>query len=320
MTIPSPLLLGPLGALLLFVIGVLLAVWATQRLLQGLVGLARAVHLSTFAVGALLSGFEAENVAVGLAAGAGGAAPVALGSVFGGAIFLVCIALGLAGILYPLRVDLPRGVLGVLALTPVLAGFAVLGDRTPRVAGVVLLLAFGLFMAYLVAASRGHRFLDTDEVQEAAEKVRGWPAALGLTIIGMLVIAVGGELVATGAERLVATLGVPAALMGMVVTPAAIELEEVVRQAVPTRGGHPEVSAGNLVGTMLYFALFNLGLIALLTPVEVDPLVRSLDWPALIAVTWLATAFLARGRVGRVEGSVLLAAYGLFVAAHAVAG
>src|SRR5581483_9238915 len=110
--------------------------------------------------------------------------------------------------------------------------------------------------------------------------------------------------------------GVPAGLMGMVVTPAAIELEEVIRQAVPTREGRPEVSAGNLVGTLLYFVLFNLGLIALLTPLDVGPRVRLLDWPALVLATWLATFFLARGRVGRVEGGVLLTAYAVYAALH----
>jgi cation:H+ antiporter len=90
--------------------------------------------------------------------------------------------------------------------------------------------------------------------------------------------------------------------MGMVVAPAAIELEEIIRQAVPTREGHPEVSAGNLIGTMLYFVLFNLGLIALLTPVEIDPLVRLLDWPALIVVTLIATVFLARGANRSIRG------------------
>ena len=104
--------------------------------------------------------------------------------------------------------------------------------------------------------------------------------------------------------------------MGMVVTPAAIELEEVIRQAVPTRAGHPEVSAGNLVGTLLYFVLFNLGLIALLTPVTLDARVRMLDWPMLVAVIWIATAFLAHGRVGRVEGGLLLVAYGVYGAAQ----
>src|SRR6266851_1486375 len=228
-------------AVALFVVGVVLAVWATERLLDGLVGISHAARLPTFAVGALLSGFEAENVAVGLAAGVSDAPQVALGTVFGGAIFLVCVALGLGGVLYPLEVQLPRGVLLTLASAPLLAGLPLIAERTPRITGAILLIAFAGCMAYLIAVSRTHRFVDNDEVEEALEHPRGWFAALGLTVVGIVVIGIGGELVATGAIRVVATLGVPMAFMGMVVAPAAIELEEIVRQAVPTRKGHPEV-------------------------------------------------------------------------------
>jgi cation:H+ antiporter len=106
----------------------------------------------------------------------------------------------------------------------------------------------------------------------------------------------------------------------MVLTPAAIELEEVIRQAVPAKEGRPEVSAGNLMGTLLYFLWFNLGLIALLFPVRVDPRVVRLDWPYLIVVTWQATAFFARGKVGRVEAVVLLAAYAGYATLHVLWG
>src|SRR5256885_15827975 len=102
--------MSALLGIIIFVIGVLLAIWATERLLEGLVGLSMALRLSAFAVGAVLSGFEAENIAVGLAAGRNGVASVALGTVFGGAIFLVCVALGLGALLFPLDVRLPRGV------------------------------------------------------------------------------------------------------------------------------------------------------------------------------------------------------------------
>jgi len=300
----------------LFLVGAVLAVWATERLLEGLVSLATAARLSAFAVGAVLSGFEAENVAVGLAAGRGGVAPVALGTVFGGAIFLVCVALGLGALLFPLDVRLPRPFLLIFAASPVLAGLGLLGPVTPRWSGVVLLLAFAGAMVYLIRASRGREFLRSHEVDEAQEEQHSFRAALALTVLGIAVIGVGGELVAQGAERVVTALGVPALLMGMVVTPAVIELEEVIRQAVPTREGRPDVSAGNLVGTLLYFVLFNLGLIALLTPVRVAPLVRQLDWPYLIAVTWIATFFLWQGRVGRAPGLLLLVTYGGYIALH----
>src|SRR5215471_5848071 len=58
--------------------------------IEGLVGLSVALQLSTFAVRAVLSGFDAEKFAVRLAAGRRGTAPIALGTVFGGIISRVC--------------------------------------------------------------------------------------------------------------------------------------------------------------------------------------------------------------------------------------
>ena len=50
-------------------------------------------------------------MAVGLVAAHGGVPDLALGTVFGGGVFIVCVALGLGAVLFPLRVRLPRGVL-----------------------------------------------------------------------------------------------------------------------------------------------------------------------------------------------------------------
>lgn len=306
-------------AIVLFVVGVALAIWSTELLLQGLVGLALALRISAFAVGAVLSGLEAENVAVGLSAGHAEAGSLALGTVFGGATFLVCAALGLGAVVAPLDVRLPRGFLLVFTASPLLAGLALFAPVTPRWSGAVLLVCFAAAMAYVVAASRHRTYIESDEVEEAREKRRPLWNAIGLTLIGIVAIGVAGELVASGAIGIIGGLGVPALLMGMVVTPAAIELDELFRQAIPAREGRPDVSAGNLVGTLLYFVLFNLGLIALITPVRVDPQVVRLDWPFLVGATWLATIFLARGRVGRLAGVLLLLAYALYVALHVLA-
>src|SRR5215469_11292926 len=301
-----------------FLLGVVVVVWSTDRLLAGMVGLAGLLRLAPFAIAGVFSGLEAENVAVGLVGAHAGVPDLALGTVFGGGVFIVCVALGLGAILFPVRVQLPGGVLAAVAAAPVLAGLALIGGSTPRAAGIVLLAAFALGLGYLVVASRTHRFLDADEVLLAAERPRRWWTPVLLTLFGIGAITVGAELVTLGAQRMMARLALPAGLIGMVVTPAAIEFEEVVRQAVPSREGHPDVSAGNLVGTVLYFVLFNLGLIALATPVQVPPLTRTLDWPFLVAGTWLATLFLWRGGVGRTQGAVLLAVYAAYVGAHVI--
>jgi len=294
-------------AALVFAGGVVLVVLATERLLEGLVGIATILRVAPFAVSAVVSGMEAENVAVGLAAGSRGAAEVALGTVFGGSIFVVCMALGAGALIVPLRVRLPRRVLALFALAPLLAGLALIGDATPRWTGALLLLLFAASLAYLLRVSRHHTFMESEEVSEAVEKRRPLWAVIALTVAGIALITGGGELVASGATRLIADAGLGAGLVGMVLTPAAIEAEEIVRQVVPARAGRHDVSAGNVVGTLLWFTLANLGLIALVTPVRVPRLTRAVDWPFLVAASWLATAFLARGRVGRVAGAVLVA-------------
>ena len=311
-------MIGIFVAVALFGAGAALAIWATDKLLDGLVGLAALTALSTFVMGAVLSGLEAENIAVGLAAGAREVSAVALGTVFGGATFLVTMALGLGGIIAPLQVRLPRAFLGIIAAAPVLAGIAIMGERTERTAGIVLLAAFAAAMAFIVWQSRKRGFLMGPAAEEPHGTQHRWPAVIGLTLLGLVGLAIGGELVADGAERLIGTLGLPALLVGMVLTPAAIEIEEVFRQAIPARRGHPEVSAANLLGTLLYFVLFDLGLLALVTPVAVPEQIRTLEWPFLVAVTWLATLFLARGRVGRPEGAVLILCYAAYVALHLV--
>ena len=301
-----------------FLGGAVLVIAATEALVKGLVGVSRALRIAPFVASALLSGLEAENIAVGLAAGHAGLAEVALGTAYGGAIFMLTVALGLGVLVAPLKVQLPAPVPWLLPAAAVLAGLPLAGTTTPRWAGVLLLAAFGLAVTYLVFASKDR------ELMAVKEEPRGWQqtwwGATGLTIGGLAVITVGGVLVERGAGGLIVTAGLPAALVGMVISPAVIESEEVIRQAVPAKMGFADIAAGNLIGTVLYFTLFNLGLITLLTPVAVPPSVRTLDWPVLAGVSLLVAALLARGRLTRAHGLVLLAIWAGYVAAHVWTG
>jgi cation:H+ antiporter len=293
-------------AVLAFVAGVVIVVGSTERLLDALVGLARAARVAPFVAAAILSGLEAENVAVGVAAGSRGASDVALGTAFGGAIFLLCVALGVGALIAPLRVHLPRGVVLLMPAAAIVAGLPILFPRTPRWSGVVLLLAFAGAIVYLIVASRDHEFLSPGEGEEGEGGSRSVLALGVITVAGIAAITLGGELVAYGAETVIRLGGVSAGLIGVIVTPAAIEAEEVIRQVIPARRGRPDVSAGNAIGTVIYFLLFNLGLIALITPVAVPSYVRVLDWPVLLGSSAIGAACLIRGRLGRPEGALLV--------------
>lgn len=314
-----------------FAVGIVVLLAATERLVDALVGVGAALRVAPFVVTAVLSGMEVENVGVGLAAGARGAADVALGTAYGGAVVLLCWALGLGAVIAPLRVRLPRATVLLVPASAVVAGLPACFAVTPRWSGAVLLAAFVAAMTVLVRASREHAFLragaaeqgaaeqgafeeealegdalEEDALEDAAAGRRPLRRAIGWTLVGLAFIAAGGDVVAWGANGLIASLGLSAGFVGMVVTPLGVEAEEILRQVVPARRGRPDVSAGNAVGTVLWFLLFNLGLIALITPVHVPARVRFLDWPAVAVAAVVAGAFLLRGRLGRAEGAVLL--------------
>jgi hypothetical protein len=80
-----------------------------------------------------------------------------------------------------------------MAVCPVFVGVGLIGGRAGRLAGLVLLAAFAVAILYLVPASRDHPFQESEEVREAEEEPRSYPAAIGLTVVGIVVIAVGAS-------------------------------------------------------------------------------------------------------------------------------
>ncbi len=294
-----------------FVGGAILVVASTEALVKGLVGVSRALRIAPFVASAVLSGLEAENVAVGLAAGHDHVAEIALGTVYGGVIFILTTAVGLGALIAPLHVRIPRSLPLLMVGAVALSGLPLVASPTPRFTGVVLLLGFFGAIAWLVSASRSRELLGLKE--GPPEGRHATANAVVFALFGIAVITLGGGLVAHGASGLVSSLGVPAALIGMVVTPAVIESEEVIRQAVPAKMGRPDIAAGNLVGTVLYFTLFNLGLIALITPVAVSHATRVLDFPFAVGTALVVAALLLRGRVTRLGGLLLISLEALFV-------
>ena len=235
--------------------------------------------------------------------------------------FLGGAALGIAA-----TKALVKGLVGVsraLRIAPFVASALRSGLEAENIAvrlaaGHAGLAQVALAAVYLVSAAKGRQLMAVTE--EPRGRQQTWWGATGLTIGGLAVITADGLLVERGASGLISTAGLPAALAGMVISPAVIESEEVIRQAVPAKMGFSDIAAGNLIGTVLYFTLLNLGLITLLTPVAVPATVRTLDWPVLAGVSLLVAVLLARGRLARAHGLFLLAIEAGYVAAHVRTG
>ena len=299
-----------------FAISLVLMVGGAEKLTEGLLRMSVAFGVAPFVLGYLLSGIDLDNLGVGIASNVHGLPQIALGTVIGSATFLLTAAVGLTAIIAPLRAATPRRVIVLTLLSPLPFALLALDGLVSRADGAVLLLGAAGLIAYVVRTARTHPLLDASarEVNKALRSRPLWWAPV-LVAASPIAIVAGAELFRWSATGLLARLGWETGWFGMVVVAAAVSFEEVPRMVSPARHGHPEVSIGSVLGTVLFSLVFNVGLIALVRPVPVDPDVLRFHWPTLMLALLLVSVLLWRGRIGRREGVLLLGLYGLYVAA-----
>src|SRR5919201_7140882 len=105
-------------AIALLVAGIALIVGGAELFFEALLSGAARLRISAFALAAVISGFELENLAAGIAANAKGLPGAAAGTFLGGATFLALGVAGAGALLSPFDANLPRPALAWTAASP----------------------------------------------------------------------------------------------------------------------------------------------------------------------------------------------------------
>jgi cation:H+ antiporter len=304
-------------ALVMFGVGLGLIVFFAEQLVKGVVGTSLGFGLSTFLLSVIFIGFDPDNLAVGTVASAEGVSGIALGSILGGAMVAMAFAFGLSALVAPMTFgQVPPQVLVVQMLAVALLAVLALDGQLSRVDGGILLVGFGLAVLYLVRIARrgfdikpsgevGHR-LQTGNIPDK------WPS-LGLFILSLVAIVVGSELLVSGAQTLLTRFQLSELFFGMTILAFLVSIEELERELPAVRQGRPDISFGNVLGSILAFFLCNAGIIALVRPVPVDHTVLTFYLPLAFITTAVVSGFMLTKRVPRWAGSVLILLYAVFV-------
>ncbi len=103
----------------------------------------------------------------------------------------------------------------------------------------------------------------------------------------------------------------------MIIVAIGDSVEETARMVSPARKGRDDVALGNVIGATIILLTLNLGLIALVHPINVDPWVLKFHVPFLIAcVLFVGALLLVAKRLGRQTGIVLILFYLLYLAVN----
>jgi cation:H+ antiporter len=298
--------------LLLLVAGIVAIVVGAKFLFDGLLGISSRLKTTPFVVTALISGFELENLAAGIAANAKGLPGAAAGTFLGGTTFLAVGITGLAAVIRPLEADLPWKPLAAAASSPLAIVVLGVDGSLSRVDGGFLVLWFVVIMFVLARTGRDVISAGDDEEERRS---RPWLRLIG----GLGILSLGGEVLGEGIRNVVSRFGVSQTLLGNTVIAASVEAEELGRVAVPAKRGRSDVALGNIIGTVAHFIAFNAGVIALVKPLELDDITRHLHLPvAAVGVPLVCLLLIFRSRVTRGEGLGLLAVYVAYLAVAVV--
>ena len=133
---------------------------------------------------------------------------------------------------------------------------------------------------------------------------------MGVTVLlvsGLVLLALGGELLVRGAVGLSRLLKISPLLAGLTIVGFGTSTPELATSLQAAFSGSPAIALGNVIGSNIANILLILGVSAILVPLAVTPKAFRRDAPALALSTILCVIAVLMGSIGVFIGLVLLA-------------
>lgn len=293
------------------IIGALLLYYGADFLVDGGVALATRCRVPKLLIGLTLVAFgtSAPELVVSIDAAWKNAGDIASGNVVGSNICNIALILGVSALISPLtaskalfRIDMPF----LTASTLLFAAIGYFGGGVSRLAASVLLGVFIAYMTIRVLLAPGEF---SAAAEENTDKTPGVVKALVLAFSGLAALIAGAKLFVNGAIVLARLAGIGEAVIALTVVALGTSLPELAASAMAAWKKETDIAVGNVVGSNLFNILLIMSIAPLVRPLKTPGIVAAdlAVMCALVVLLWGMMFF--RGKVGRIEGAILLTIY-----------
>lgn len=204
----------------------------------------------------------------------------------------------------------------VLAVSVLVAVFALTGSGLGVAEGVVLLVCFVVFMTINVLDAVKENKLNGDDMRKAEQKQEALRESkvkmIALFILGAAGIALGAVLLVDNAKVLCSAMKIPEQIVGITVVAIGTSLPELVTAMTSLKKGTSSIGVGNILGAHIINGTLILGTIATISGsgLAVDYITKTVACWVLIAimsVLILPSVFFKK--TTRWQGGIMLALY-----------
>jgi cation:H+ antiporter len=127
--------------------------------------------------------------------------------------------------------------------------------------------------------------------------------------VGLILLILSAERFVFGASALARNLRVSPLLVGVIIVGFGTSMPEVLVSGIAAWQGNPGLAIGNALGSNIANIALILGIAALVRPLAVHSTVLRRELPILLAAMLTGWVLLSNGRIDRVDGVLLLAAF-----------
>ena len=246
-----------------------------------------------------------------------GSSGLAIGNIIGSNTMNILLILGMSAMIFPIDVsrisirrDIPAGFVATLALTLMANDFFIGDSNTVNwVEGLVLLALGGVYLLMTVKKN------DSTGDAEVEQIPLPWGKTIVLLCVGILGLYLGGELVSRNAQKIALSFGMSEGLVGLTIVATATSLPELITSIVAATKKNSAIAIGNVLGSNILNIFIVLGISALITPLQFDPLMNS-QLLILFGANALMLLFVFTGKghtLSRLEGALMLLGYAVFM-------
>ena len=313
------------GALLLFVVGVILLIKGGDWFVDSAVGIAKRFRVPEIIIGATVVsiGTTLPEVMVSVTAAVNNNGAIAYGNAIGS---IICNTALIAALTIAIR---PAPVNKKAVTTPVIFFFisaaiyvvaAYIFGRFDRWMGLVMLLMFGIYMAMTIYKG----FKNPAEAEAEKEEAQSGSIIKDIVvlIISAALIAVGADMLEGSSVSLATMAGIPTEVVGVTIVALCTSLPELVTAVTALVKGHGALSLGNIIGANIFNLVLVSGAAVTISPFVVPEGSKLLGFntsqlieiPLMVCVMALMTLpAVFKGKLARWQGISLLSIYAAFV-------
>jgi cation:H+ antiporter len=262
-------------------------------------------------------GTSSPELVVSINAALSGHGNIAIGNVIGSNLFNICMILGIAAIVSPLRIKMKLLKIDIPVLIFTTIGFMWLFyDRhISRVEGGILFAGIIIYTLMNIILARREKSVEILEEfdRSIARSNSKWYWSAGLIVLGIGVLVAGSELLVKGAVSIARSLGVGETIIGLTIIAAGTSVPELASSIVATMKKEYDIAIGNVIGSNIFNILGILGISSIINPLS-GMAISNIDLYIMLGATLMLLPFFkTQYTLKRDEGIFMIVLYLMYL-------